>query len=263
MGVPHCAPLKYDAILPAGGRIDPAFAVAVGTEVKALIRFQEKTILQRTLQALAETGLVRRTVVIGPPDVREHAAAHGASHTLEEAATGPDNIFRGLELLIRSEEPPDHVLVVTTDLPFLTAEIVRQFVAMCPEEVDFCVPLVRKSEYEGRFPGSTATFVRLKDDVWTTGCAYIINVQALLQARSHIDRVFENRKNKLGMARLLGPQFVLKWLTRRLTVRDVELKIKTLLGSSGAAILGSPPELAYDIDYRDDYDYALKHLAAK
>jgi molybdopterin-guanine dinucleotide biosynthesis protein A len=259
--MPHSPPVRYDAILPAGGRIDPDFAARVGTDVKALIQFEGQTILARTLEALRGTGIVGRTVVIGPEEVQAHAVSCGADHALDEATTGPDNIFRGLDCLLQSERRPEHVLLVTTDLPFLTPDLIHRFVQSCPADTDFCVPLIRKTEYDARFPGSSATFVRLKDDAWTTGCAYIINVDALLRARMHIDRVFANRKSKAGMARLLGPSFVFKWLTGRLTLRDVEAKIKSLLDSTGAAVTGSPPELAYDIDYLDDYEYAVEHLS--
>jgi len=95
--------------------------------------------------------------------------------------------------------------------------------------------------------------------VWTTGCAYVIGVEALRRARPYIERVFENRKSKIGMARLLGPTFVFKWLTNRLRVPDIERKVSTLLGVQGAAVPHSPPELAFDIDYLEDYQYALAH----
>lgn len=65
------------------------------------------------------------------------------------------------------------------------------------------------------------------------------------------------------MAKLLGPGFVLKWLTKRLTLVDVEAKIMNVLGCSGAAVTGSAPELAFDIDYKDDYDYAVSHVGGK
>jgi GTP:adenosylcobinamide-phosphate guanylyltransferase len=250
----------YDVILPAGGRIDEAFAKEVGTDVKALIRFDGQTILDRTLEALKASGRVKDTVVIGPAQVRE-AAAGKATHSIEEGATGPENIFRGLETVARNNPEATKVLLVTTDLPFLTPEIINRFLDACPPDVEIAVPLVRQSEYESRFPGSTATFVRLRDDSWTTGCAYVMDVKAMARIRPSIERVFEQRKSKVGMAKLLGPMFVAKFLAKRITLADVEGKIESLLGCSGKAIMGAPPELAYDIDYIDDYQYAVERMA--
>lgn len=252
---------KFDAILPAGGTIGPEFAEKVGARVKALIPIGGQTVLGRTLDALEATGLVARTVVIGPDEVLESPDGLRATHRLPPGETGPDNIFRGLDLLLAENPATEKVLVVTTDLPFLTGEVLRDFIERCPADRDICVPLIREQEFHRRFPGTDATFVTLRDDAWTTGCAYLMDVKAMRRAKPHIDRVFENRKSKMGMARLLGPGFVLKWLTKRLTLSDVEAKITSILGCTGAAVTGAAPELTFDIDYPEDYDYAVRFAA--
>src|SRR5690348_3175083 len=106
----------YDAILPAGGKIDDVFAKVVGTEYKALIKIQGNTILGRTLDSLQETGMVKSTIVIGPEEVRDHPEAQSATYKLEQGETGPDNIYLGLSQLLAEPNPPQKVLVVTTDL---------------------------------------------------------------------------------------------------------------------------------------------------
>lgn len=251
----------YDAILPAGGKIGPEFAQRVKTEYKALIPLKGETVLGRTLRVLGETGLIRNTVLIGPPEVIEGEDGRQATYRLEPGETGPDNIYRGLDQILAEPDPPQKVLIVTTDLPFLSAEAISHFLERCPADRDICVPLIRERDFNGRFPGTTATFVKLKDDCWTTGNVFLMDVQALRKAKPHIDRVFANRKSKTGMARLLGPVFVFKWLTKRLTLVDVEAKILTMLGCSGAAVTDSDPTLHFDIDFEDDYDYCLAHPA--
>lgn len=253
----------YDAILPAGGKIDAEFAKIVGTEYKALIKFGEKTILGRTLDALEATGVIKSTIVIGPPEVLEHEDVQGATYKLPPGETGPDNIYRGLDQLLKEPTPPQKVLIVTTDLPFLSSDVLNSFIESCPSDRDICVPLIREADFNKRFPGTTATFVKLKDDCWTTGNVFMMDVQALRKAKPHIDRVFLNRKSKVGMAKLLGPAFLLKYLTKRLTLVDIEAKIMSMLGCSGAAITNSRPELHYDIDFQDDYEYAMKHFENK
>ena len=250
---------NLDVILPAGGRVDDAFAAVAGTHIKALIEVGGASVLGRTIQALRGTGRVRRIVVTGPPEAQQAAQSLGADQTMPEGASGPENIYRGLECLTATGPEPERLLVVTTDLPFLSAEIVNRYLDLCPADKDFTVPLIAQREFQTRFPGSDATYVRLADGVWTTGCAYVIGVEALRRARPYIERVFENRKSKIGMARLLGPTFVFKWLTNRLRVPDIERKVSTLLGVQGAAVPHSPPELAFDIDYLEDYQYALAH----
>ena len=100
----------------------------------------------------------------------------------------------------------------------------------------------------------------LIDGTWTTGCAYLATPKGMFAAMEHIERVFQNRKSKLGMARILGLKFVYGYLTQKLTVSDVEAKVKDVLKCSAVAIPGSPPELAFDIDYPEDYHYALQTI---
>lgn len=251
---------RFDAILPAGGRISPPFSDVVGTHSKALIELDGATILARTLNALRDSEMVQRTVVIGTPEVLQHPDATLASYTLAEGNTGPDNIFRGLDLLLKSDHPPEKVLIVTTDLPFLTGDIIRRYIELVSPDKHISVPLIRESEFNARFPDTSAMFVKLRDGSFTTGCMYVIDVKALQVARPHIESVFENRKSKLGMAKLLGPGFVAKWLMKKLTLVDVEKKIESMLGVTGCAVQGSPPELAFDVDYLDDYEYAKSQI---
>lgn len=249
--------MRLDVILPAGGRVDDAFAAQVGTPYKAIIPVGGRTVIASTMDALRGLSQIGRIALIGPPEVREHADVRAADLLIEEGATGPENIFRGLSALTASSEP-EKILIVTTDLPFLTTEILARYIELCPPDKDFTVPLIGHHAWHERFPGLGATFVRLKDGLWTTGCAYVATVDGLRRARPHIERVFENRKSKIGMARLLGPGFLLKYLTKSLTVADIEKKVRQILDCSGVAVPNSPPELAFDIDYIDDYEYAQR-----
>jgi hypothetical protein len=180
---------------------------------------------------------------------------------LQEAATGPLNILKGLRHLLGLDNPPKKVLVLTTDLPFVSAEILNAFFDLCPADRDICVPLISKVQWERRFPDSTATFARLSDGYWTLGGAYLIDVQALENAMPQVERVFVNRKSVLGMAKLLGPKFLFKFLVKSLNVPDVEAKIESMLNCTGRAVPDAPTELAYDIDDVEDYEYALKQFA--
>jgi len=252
----------YDAILPAGGRIHPPFSLRVGTNSKALIDFGGRTILARTLNALADSGQINRTVLIGTPEVLAHKDAALASHLLEEGTSGPDNIYRGLDMLLKSGSAPDKVMVVTTDLPFLNGGIIEKYLSLVPSDKDILVPLIQRHEFDERFPGTTSTFVTLRSGSYTLGGMFVMSSQALLKSRPHIERVFENRKSKLGMARMLGPAFVAKWFAKQLTLKDVENKIQSMLGLTGSAVLGCPPELAFDIDDEVDYNYAISKFPA-
>ncbi len=250
----------YDAILPAGGHIGPPLSLQVGTESKALINMGGQTILARVLGALADSGKVGRIVIVGTPEVLAHKDAALANYVAEAGLSLTDNILTGLDVLIKEGSTTDKVLVVPTDIPFLTGSIVNSYLEMIPSDKDILVPLIQKHEYEARFPGSTSTFVTLKGGAYTLGGLFVMSPAAIQKSRSHIEKVVAQRKSKLGMAMLLGPAFVVKWLRKTVTLEDVENKIRSMLGVTGSAVLGCPPELAYDIDDQVDYDYAMSLL---
>jgi CTP:molybdopterin cytidylyltransferase MocA len=254
--------MKIDAVLPAGGRITDELRRDVGAGLKALLPLGEETLLEHTLRALRATGRVRRIVVIGPDELVPHAGL--ADLVLPDAASGARNVLRGLTWLRKANGPAeaDRALIVTTDLPFLTPSAVTGFLDACPAELDLCVPVLDRPEFEARFPGSPRRYVRLRDGEWIIGCTLLVNPTALARNREMVERVFAARRSQLGMARLLGAWFTLRFVTKRLGVGQIERKCLDLLGCTGGAIRGCEPEVAFDVDYPDDYRYAVARFQA-
>ena len=256
------SPDPIDAIIPAGGRIEGDFAREAGAEVKALIAFNGRTILERTTSALRESGSVRRIIVIGPPEVE--AAARHADQVLAEGESGPENIFRGLEWL-RLNSAEKHklgrVLIVTSDLPFITPETVADFVRSCSPQAQVCVPILTRAQFEAKFPGLRGEYVRLRDGEWTVGCAFVVDGGLLLSRREAIEAVFEARKSQWAMARLLGAPFIALWLGRRLETRHIQKRCEAVLRCHGQMLLSGAPELAFDIDGPEEFRYAAERLS--
>jgi GTP:adenosylcobinamide-phosphate guanylyltransferase len=250
----------FDAIIPAGGSIDPEFAARVGTTSKALIPFAGRTVLRRTLEALQGTGMMNRVILVGTPEVLAHPDAALAQEHVPAGTSGPDTIFKGLKHLAGLPNPPAKVLIITADLPFLTADNISYFLERCPPDRGLCVPLITKPEYQTRFPNSSSTFIPLRDQSWTAGNAYVMDVAAFTRALPDLEKLFLVRKSKIGMIKLLGPDFLIKFLLKRLTIQDIENKILALLGCSGSPVMGASPELAYDVDDLEDYEYALAQM---
>lgn len=252
----------FDAIVPAGGTIDGPFAEQAGTQVKALITFNGSTILETVLKALRESGKIRNIVVIGTPEVRA-VATNFAAVGLEPGETGPDNIFRGLDHLKKLDPNLDKALIVTCDLPFISGETITKYVELCPLDKDICVPVIEEADFHRAYPGTSSTFVKTKDGTFTIGGMFMMNGRKLNELRTSIERVFAKRKSKLGMAMLIGPAFVMKYITKSLTLYDVEKKIESMLNCSGRAVRNAPVELAYDIDDLEDFSYALTLVEKK
>lgn len=254
---PTTKPL-FDAVLPAGGRIEGAFAARVGTEIKALIRFEGETILSRTIRTLRDTGRIRQIIIIAPDEALREAERCGADVFLPEKPTGTENILSGLSHVAQTHN--QIALVVPTDLPFLTTDALMPVIDW-KSAADILVPIVHRSDFEAAFSGVQSLYVPLHEGEMTLGCAFRLDPHAILRNQPALEQIFNARKSNLAMAKLLGGGFILRYLTKRLSVRHIEQRCQAILNCTGQALLNAPAALAYDIDTHEDYEFACRHLS--
>ena len=251
--------MKTDVILPAGGTLKPEFAKRVGVGNKSLIDFQGNTILGRTFDALESLDHIGRVLLVADEEVRSHPDGGRADTFLQAGPSSPGNILAALKHLSEGPNPPDEALIVTTDLPFISGQALHDFQERC-SGADLHVPINTRDEFSAKFAGIENTYIKLRDGEWTAGCAYLVDTAAFHRALPHIEKAFQNRKSPFGMAKLLGPGFLLRFLTKRLGVPEVLAKVEGIIGCRGEAVRGASPELAFDIDDLEDYEYAVKEF---
>ena len=72
-------------------------------------------------------------------------------------------------------------------------------------------------------------------------------------------KIISLRKSPIGLCRMLGLKFVMKFLMRSLTLKEAEEKVCRLLGGiKGVVVISKHPEVGVDVDKPDDYELALK-----
>jgi CTP:molybdopterin cytidylyltransferase MocA len=244
------------AVLLAGGRISGELARRSRVEIKALIDFGGETLLDRAVRAARGAG-VERVVVVGP----EETAVHGEAAHVREGSGGIENLFLGLEELSRSGLP-ERLLILATDLPFVTAEAVSALLDAASLEAGVVVPVLTREEFAAGYPEAPAVYVRLADGQFTAASAFVVDPGILSPMRPRLESAFAARKSQLGMAALFGPLATLKFLAGRLRSEDVVRRANRQLGINGCALRGCPPELAFDIDTLEEYEYALRRSPA-
>jgi len=252
-----------DALLPAGGRITGEFRQRAGVELKALIKFQDVSILERTIKALRGVDRVGKIVVVGPRAAHAEAInCVAAVDALDEADTGSANVLLGLEWLQSQQNRADHVLVAATDMPFITPASVDGFLNQCPIDKDICVPVVERIPFERIYPGLVRTDTHLADGYFRVGGLYLLDPATLLRNRAHLEEQFAARKSNLKMARMAGFSTIVRYITRRLSTEDIVRRACEILKCTGAVVKDASPELAFDIDLLDEYEYALNRFAS-
>lgn len=242
--------MSYSAVITAGGRVDAEFAGALGTPVKALAPFGSATFLQITIDALRGAG-IERIAVVGGDDVRS-ACEESVEQFIDESPGGAENLRRALHAW-GADQP---LLYLTSDMPFITAPVLRAFLARVPDAT-LVLPLTEWNEFDRRFPGAPPFGITLAGERVVNGGAFIIPAHAHDRVEHFATRFFDARKSVWRMARLTGPMLLLQFIFRRLGVAQLESHARRLLGVPALALRNAPPELAYDVDVLEEYRYAL------
>ncbi|MBV8152176.1 MAG: NTP transferase domain-containing protein, partial [Candidatus Eremiobacteraeota bacterium] len=141
------------AVITAGGRIDGEFAREAGTTVKALVRIAGATLLERAIGAARAAGATH-VAVVGGDEVRAHCRS-GVERVIEAAVDGGENVLRALAAW---ESGP--LLYLTSDLPFLDAQGVRDFLIRSAPFA-LTMPLAATDAYVARFPGAPEHLIEL------------------------------------------------------------------------------------------------------
>lgn len=256
---------RLDALVMAGaspGKADP-LALAEGVPSKVMIDIHGHPMLWWVLQALRGSGRVHRLIVVGgkPEDV---TGVEGPIEWVSPRGELLDNVLAGLERLIILNPQAELALVVSGDMPLLTPEMVGYFIDACSRvEADLYYPIVERSVMEHRFPGSSRTFVRLRDGRFCGGDMVMVRVGVALTQEKLIRELLEQRKRPWKQARLIGVRALVKFLLHRLSVAEAEEIGSRALGIRGKAIISPYAELGMDVDKPHQLAIARQALAAR
>jgi GTP:adenosylcobinamide-phosphate guanylyltransferase len=247
----------FDVVILAGAGRQSELTLAENVENKAWIEIGGRPMLAYVLEALQKTGVVGRIAVVGPAAALAPLMEDYGIIAVAEGDTIPENLSRGVAALA----PRSHFLIASADIPFLTAEAVLDFLQCCkPYSHDVYYPIVSREDNDRRFPGVTRTYVRLRDGVFTGGNIFLASPAGVETALPRLERFFALRKSPLKLAASLGPIFVLKLLTRRLTLAELETHFSSLFGLKGKAVYSSYAEIGTDVDKPSDLALARAEM---
>ncbi|MBD5632921.1 MAG: nucleotidyltransferase family protein [Candidatus Eremiobacteraeota bacterium] len=239
------------AAITAGGRVEGAFAAALGTPVKALAKFGEGALLDAAIRAAREAG-VRRIAVIGGEAVGAHCGDR-VDEVIPESADGRENIRKAIETGAN-----ESLLLMASDMPFISPEAVATFLARVGS-ADIALPLASAAAYRAAYPGAPAHVTNVGKERVANGSVVYFGPGVAPRALDSAQRLFTARKSLLRMAALLGPVLLARFALGGLRIADVEARAKTLLGTDARAVRDCSPALCFDVDTIEDYRYALAY----
>jgi CTP:molybdopterin cytidylyltransferase MocA len=254
-------PKRFTAVILAADRTsqDPV-ARAAGVPCKALAPVAGRPMVLRVLDALEASRQVDHRILCGPPAaivereplIRQRLEGGGLDW-LAPQATPSTSALVALQSV--AEETP--VLLTTADHALLTAEMIDHF---CLEAraigSDVVAALTSHERIMARYPGMRRTRTRFTDGSFC-GC----NLFAFLtpQSRAAADlwrRVENERKRPLKMIGQLGWGVVIRYLLRRLPLKDALRHISDRMGLRVAVVILPFPEAAVDVDSVGDWHFA-------
>lgn len=240
---------KIIAIVLGGGGKD-ALARHANVEAKALVPLKDKAMGGYVLDALSRSQSVDKTVYVGP--------GAGLEPHLNGAITVPagkrlaDSLALGLGAALAHK--PTHILVVTADIPWVTAASLDRFVSAAPK-ADLIYPAIPRGAAETQFAGQRRTYAKVKEGSFTGGNLILMTPAVVPSLLSFVDQLYRGRKNPFALAAVFGWDIVFKLLSGRATIPELEARASKLLGVEARAFISEDATLGADIDKPE-------HLAA-
>lgn len=247
-----------DAVVLAGSTNNGPLKECSQARHEALIPIGNKTMVEHVVDALLKASNVKRVLIVGPVAELSGLAFDKRTSVAESRGGIMENIEAGLNRLPGEKR----ILLVTSDIPLLTPEAVDNFLGLCGDmSGDLYYPVIGKADVESKFPATSRTYVKLKEGVFTGGNLFLLNPAVFKKCVENGRKIINLRKSPIGLCRLLGLKFVIKFLTRTLTLGEAEEKVSRLLGGiNGVVVVSKHPEVGVDVDKPGDYDLALKTI---
>lgn len=244
-----------DAIVLAGADNDGRLAACDGAHHEALIDIAGKPMICYVLEALKACGGVGRVAVVGPRDALEGAIPSVDTVFVERRGSILGNLWAGIEAL----RPEGMVLIVTADVPFLTAEAVEDLLQAAERDpADVYYPILSREINEAKFPGMKRTYLTVAEGTFTGGNVVLARPAALDACGRLLEQAVATRKKPWMMAGVLGPWLTVKFIFRRLSVHDVERRFQAMVGVRAIAVVSKHAEIAFDVDKPSDLELARK-----
>lgn len=255
--------MAYDAVILAGGESSGDLRKIAPYDNEALILIGKYPMIYYVYQALSACPLIDKIVISGPAESLRCIFNREGEDKLFFVNGGDNAVesFAAAVKLLREKGISEQVLILPTDIPFITTSAIEDFIERSERlGADFCYPVTSKTVNEAKFPGVSRTYVRLKEGIFTGGNLFMIRSQVIERGLDLAVQLVERRKNPVAMARLFGLGLVIKFLFRRLSIAAVEERFYQMTGIRGRAIISDYAEVGVDVDKPSDLQLAQQYL---
>lgn len=240
--------MKFDALVVAGGKNNGSLKDLSNKKYESLIKIANKPMAQHVIQAVKGVKEIDKVAVVGPKEFAKYLDDQDIVIEPEEVLI--NNIKNGIEALNSGH----HILIVTADIPLIKSDIIIDFIKKCKNEKehDLFYPVVSKENNLKKYPDVERTYVHLKEGIYTGGNLVIVSPEIIQGPLNWYDKILSLRKKPFKMSQLLGFKFIIKFIFRQLTIKEVEERISDIIGHKCKALIVEYPEIGFDVDKPSD-----------
>ena len=240
-----------DAVLTAGGiplPEEPLYPVTQG-HPKAMLDVAGKPMIQWVLDALTEAKTVENVVIVGLTE-KSGLKCGKKMYFIPNQGKIVENLQAGARMAMEINKKAKHVVLVSSDLPGITGEMVDWTVKTAMEsDDDIYYSIVRREVMDKRYPGSKRTFTKLKDMEVCGGDLNVARLKFLAGGDTDIwTKITDARKSPLKQAALVGYDTAFLLITGQLTLAKAVETVTSRLHISGRAIVSPYAEVGMDVD---------------
>lgn len=240
-----------DAIVIAGGIPQPGEYLYEETNgnPKALIDIAGKPMIQWVLDALSGAKTIEQVVITGlQPEYCDFHCSKPLTF-ISNQADMLENIRVGAMKVLELNPQAHHILVVSSDIPAITPEMIDWEVNTSLEtDHDAYYHVITREVMEARFPGSRRSYVHMKDMDVCGGDMNVVRAQTVTANETLWKKIMDARKSALKQASLLGYDTLFLLLFRLLTLDRAARLASKRLNIKGRAIVSPFAEIGMDVD---------------
>lgn len=253
--------MEYDAVILAGGENSSDLRKIAPYDKEALIIIGNYPMIYYVYSALRATPAINKIIISGPVEALRNILPRDDKLFYAEGGENAIDSFAQAAYSMEYQGLSEKVLVIPTDVPFITPEAINDFLHCCEAtSADFYYPLTRKEVNDLKYPGVVRTYVRLKEGTFTGGNLFLIRSKVIPACLAMGVKLFNRRKNPLAMARLFGLGLVWKYILGQLSIQMAEQRFFEVVGIRGKGIISAYAEVGVDVDKPCDLALAQEYL---
>jgi GTP:adenosylcobinamide-phosphate guanylyltransferase len=250
-GIKEIKRRTMDAIVTAGGVPLPEEPLYDATQghPKALVDVAGKPMVQWVLDALSDATDINNVIIVGLTE-KSGLKCGKKMYFVSNQGKMVENLQAGAQKVLEVSPQAEYVLIVSSDIPAITGEMVDWVVKTALEQkVDIIYNVIQRESMEKRFPGSKRTWTRLKDMEICGGDMNAGRLSMITNDDTEMwEKITNSRKNPLKQAALIGYGTAFLLLTGRLSLQDAETRVMARMKITGKAIVSPYAEIGMDVD---------------